>query len=495
MKIENKLMGPFVVFFILLLLLSFLFINFMDLTKKNYDQLINSDTRFQDGMNTLIYYNLIRENAFEKYLETGKQEYLNRYNTYLEKSNEGYKLTIESFTSKTFKDNYKKQYELFKSITDYELRVIAGSTLPSVLEEKEFLELKEEFSDSLDLPKTYYQIDIKKDIQQNLEQIRIVEAVIMFAIISTLLLIINQFFVVKNGIIEPIKDMLYVDTPIMANRLESRKIKDVMIKNAITVDKNTQIQDIAKLMSKNNMGSVFVVENNKPIGVITEEDILFNSLDNDFYNLTAKNIMNKKVVTIDENDKIKTGMHLIEKHKVRYLPVVSKNRLTGVVSLNDFGTYFSMLIKLEMNFIKNYPLPDAEMLMEKDIPYINWRASLKDAVALMIEKKTPYVVITTKKLKVVGIITERDFVRRVAHSKININKLNVLRIASKKIIKAKDYFAGHKISYLFYSNKIRRIPVIKSGKLIGGITLEQFTKKVNKHILNLPDLSAEKRFK
>jgi len=495
MKLEEKLIGPFVVFLMLLLLLSFLFINFMNLTRENYNHLINSDTRFKDEMNTLIYYNLIRENAFEKYLQTEKQEYLDRYNTYLEKSNHGYMLTIGSFTSPIFRLNYEKQYELFKKITDYELRVIVGNLEPSAVETEEFRKLKEEFINTMDLPKIYYQIDVRQDIQENIRQIKVLESVIIFAIISTLLLIINQFFVVKSGIIDPIKQMFYVDTPLVTNKVEVSKIKEVMVKNVITVHKNQPIQDIAKIMTKDKIGSVFVLENKVPVGVITEEDLLFNSLNENFYNLKAKDIMTKKLITIDENEEIKTGMKLMGKHHIRHLPAVSKNKLTGVVSINDFGIYLSVLIKLELNFIKNCSLPNAEDIMEKDIPQINWRGSMEDAIKTMIKKKIPYIVITTKQLRVVGIFTERDFVRKVANHKLNIKKLKVMDLASKKITKAKNLCDGYRLSYLFYSNKIRRIPVTKSGKLVGAITIDDFIKKVNQQVLNPEKYNAEKRFK
>lgn len=52
------------------------------------------------------------------------------------------------------------------------------------------------------------------------------------------------------------------------------ELKGLMTSNAVTAAPNTSLEDIATLMTKNNISSVIITENNKPTGIVTHADIL-----------------------------------------------------------------------------------------------------------------------------------------------------------------------------------------------------------------------------
>jgi CBS domain-containing protein len=57
-------------------------------------------------------------------------------------------------------------------------------------------------------------------------------------------------------------------------RMKSRKVKDFMKKNIITIDINDDLYKAARLINKNNIDRLPVVRSKKLVGIITKKDIL-----------------------------------------------------------------------------------------------------------------------------------------------------------------------------------------------------------------------------
>lgn len=207
MKLENKLILPFAVFLISIVVLSVFLFNFIELTKRNYGNIVNSDTRFNNAINVLVYYNVVRDAAFSTYLTTGRQEYLDRYYKYVRKSEELYNVLAEELSNPVYRENYREQAELFRSITDIEADVITGMASADVISGGEYLSLKRNFRDKMDLPKEFYNIHVKEEMVKNIQSARRNEMLLFFVVLLTVMLLIIEFVVVKKDVINPMKKM------------------------------------------------------------------------------------------------------------------------------------------------------------------------------------------------------------------------------------------------------------------------------------------------
>ena len=137
----------------------------------------------------------------------------------------------------------------------------------------------------------------------------------------------------------------------MAEKLVLSLIK----RKCITITENSTISDLADLLTLNNIGAVVVVDsNNKAIGIVSERDVIRNHNKN--YNY-IKNIMTNKLISCDLSISSTSLLEIMNKNKVRHVPIINKDKLLGIVSIGDvvkrlIETYDNENINLK-NFINS----------------------------------------------------------------------------------------------------------------------------------------------
>jgi CBS domain-containing protein len=129
---------------------------------------------------------------------------------------------------------------------------------------------------------------------------------------------------------------------------ESDIVKEYMKANVITVSKDTTMEQVAKIMTEKNIGSVIVVDNGKPVGIITERDIVKGIGKGKKLDSKAEEIMTSSLITIREDSPITGALALMRQFNIRHLPVVNdKGELTGIISIRDVAkaidNYFETL--------------------------------------------------------------------------------------------------------------------------------------------------------
>jgi len=117
-------------------------------------------------------------------------------------------------------------------------------------------------------------------------------------------------------------------------------VRDIMSKDVKTVRPNSSVKEVAANMNKFNIGSIVVVQGGKPIGIISERDILRKVVEPCLRpeTLTAEQIMTSPVVTINENATIDEAAKLMAEKKVRKIPAMNKQELVGIVTFTDIVT-------------------------------------------------------------------------------------------------------------------------------------------------------------
>jgi len=109
-------------------------------------------------------------------------------------------------------------------------------------------------------------------------------------------------------------------------------------------------------------------------------------------------------------------------------------------------------------------------IMDKDIPIIENKASIKDAVLIMTEKKYGCAVMVDKNKKIKGILTDGDLRRAI--NQIDLNDSVKLIIKSKPITAKKNYLISSAVA-LMNKNAITSLIVAEKNIPVGIVNLKQ----------------------
>jgi CBS domain-containing protein len=109
-----------------------------------------------------------------------------------------------------------------------------------------------------------------------------------------------------------------------------------MIPNPPTISESGNIFQAAKLMKDNNVDAVFIVQDNKPIGIFTERDLLRKVVaEKKNVDLTrVSEVMTHPVETLPKNCQYMEVISLMKQKKYRHMPIVDETgKLIGLVTL------------------------------------------------------------------------------------------------------------------------------------------------------------------
>jgi len=115
-------------------------------------------------------------------------------------------------------------------------------------------------------------------------------------------------------------------------------IKDVMTTKPACCDPADTLDDVARLMLKNDCGEIPVCDGEKVLGVITDRDITLRAVATGRTPaaVPVREVMTNKVVTVKETEKLDKALDLMQENLVRRLPVLNDDgKLVGIVSEAD----------------------------------------------------------------------------------------------------------------------------------------------------------------
>lgn len=129
-------------------------------------------------------------------------------------------------------------------------------------------------------------------------------------------------------------------------------VKEFMVKNVVTVNSFESIKETAKKLYVKRVGSAIVMENNKPVGIITVRDIVnsIGSFENPLES-KVKEIMSQPLIHIHPDESIIDVAEIMTNKNIHKLPVIINDEVLGIISSSDLVVLFSMLKKDDLEKI------------------------------------------------------------------------------------------------------------------------------------------------
>ena len=124
---------------------------------------------------------------------------------------------------------------------------------------------------------------------------------------------------------------------------KSRQVSSIMTGEVITATADETIKTVCKLMYENDIGSIVIVKRtvddpNKPVGIITERDIVRQIGLSELFVVQApiRQIMSTPLVTIGPNNPIRDAIEIMQLKKIRRLVVIDdREKMIGIITIKD----------------------------------------------------------------------------------------------------------------------------------------------------------------
>ena len=241
-------------------------------------------------------------------------------------------------------------------------------------------------------------------------------------------------------------------------RMEAR---DVMSKDVATIRSNKSVLSAAKMMSESNISCIVVVDNANVKGIITETDLLqrIAEQEKDFTEIRVSEIMSSPVETIPSDSSILDAGKIMEAKRIKKLPILEENRLVGIITQTDL-----------IQALTSYGVwSEIEGIMTLDVVGIQRGATVAEAAEVMASCRISSIVVLEAEA-VVGILTERDLLKRVVAPQQDPACVKVEQIMSSPVQTIPSSYSVFSASGIMKKMHIRRLIVMDNKRLCGILT-------------------------
>ena len=132
------------------------------------------------------------------------------------------------------------------------------------------------------------------------------------------------------------------------------QVRDIMEKNVITIDINETADNAANQMKENDISFLVIIENGKPVGVVSERDFVQKLCINNQNSSDVKisDIMSYKFRWVKPTTKIEDAIQKMLNNNIRRLLILDDEKLVGVITQTDLASYLREKLMID-GTIKN----------------------------------------------------------------------------------------------------------------------------------------------
>ncbi len=115
----------------------------------------------------------------------------------------------------------------------------------------------------------------------------------------------------------------------------------IMKKPVSVVSPSDPLNEAISIMYEKKIGSIVVVEDDLPVGIFTERDlvkVVHNNVERIEHPIEES--MNRDVVTLDRNENPTRGLIVMAKKRITHLPIVESGKVVGIVTQKDLVSWF-----------------------------------------------------------------------------------------------------------------------------------------------------------
>lgn len=131
-------------------------------------------------------------------------------------------------------------------------------------------------------------------------------------------------------------------------------VLDIARESVVTERPETSVADVVRTMQRETVSSVVIVDDDDPVGLVTDRDLAMLVLDGEFdaEGTPVSDVMPDELVTVDAEVGVYELVQLLSEKGVRRVPIVDDGELAGIISLSDVVVLLGMELQHVANAIR-----------------------------------------------------------------------------------------------------------------------------------------------
>ena len=119
--------------------------------------------------------------------------------------------------------------------------------------------------------------------------------------------------------------------------MKVKKLLEKQKREVVTISPDATVYEALKLMAEKEIGALVVVEKEKVVGILSQRNFTRKMIlkKKKSKKTLVRDIMTAKVIQTTPNQKVDKCLSLMTKNRFRHIPVLDKDRLVGILSIED----------------------------------------------------------------------------------------------------------------------------------------------------------------
>lgn len=115
-------------------------------------------------------------------------------------------------------------------------------------------------------------------------------------------------------------------------------IRQVIDNSVLSVNSTVPAYEVAKLMEDSKTGAVIVLENQIPVGIVTNKDLSVKIIAHSYpVDTPIRRVMSSPLISISPETDMKTASELMATRKIRKLPVIENDQVVGMIIASNIA--------------------------------------------------------------------------------------------------------------------------------------------------------------